>query len=304
MHFIPNFILLTGGLWLMAHSNSESEKWSWPASGKDREKEASDRKDIYFESINGSGERNGRIRVPTSYHDNRYGDRRPYSQQYQVKESTTNRPKPLSDEFSNEFTASGEGYGGNNRYPPLNFPNRFGSPTSQQNDFSPFGYQQHGGAGGAYPQFGPGGYPGGQHYPIGGNVAGYPGQFPIHGGNPHGYPQHNNLANGLLVGPGGPTGIIGRPRYPHFQGGYPGGPGGYPHFGGGYPQQPYGFEGQHNGLGNGLFNPALGGGYGGIDPYNQQYPFNPQFGGGPYGPQYDTQGKNSAVKNKVEKSAK
>ena len=40
---------------------------------------------------------------------------RPYAQQYQVKESSTNKPKPLSDEFSNEFTASGENYGGNNR---------------------------------------------------------------------------------------------------------------------------------------------------------------------------------------------
>lgn len=40
---------------------------------------------------------------------------RPYAQQYQVKESSTNKPKPLSDEFSNEFTASGESYNGNNR---------------------------------------------------------------------------------------------------------------------------------------------------------------------------------------------
>lgn len=29
---------------------------------------------------------------------------RPLQQQYQVKETTTNKPRPLSDEFSNEFT--------------------------------------------------------------------------------------------------------------------------------------------------------------------------------------------------------
>jgi hypothetical protein len=40
--------------------------------------------------------------------------RRPQYQQYQTKESTTKRPKPLSDEFSNEFLASGENYAGNN----------------------------------------------------------------------------------------------------------------------------------------------------------------------------------------------
>jgi hypothetical protein len=41
--------------------------------------------------------------------------RRPL-QQYQVKEPTTNRPKPLSDEFSNEFTSSSENYNNNNRW--------------------------------------------------------------------------------------------------------------------------------------------------------------------------------------------
>lgn len=47
--------------------------------------------------------------VPFSHH-------RPYALQYQVRETTTNKPKPLSDEFSNEFTASGENYSGNNRW--------------------------------------------------------------------------------------------------------------------------------------------------------------------------------------------
>lgn len=69
-----NFILFTGGLWLMVLSNSEAEKWTWPVSGKDRETEASNRKDVYYESISGSGDRNGRIRVPSSYQD--YNDRR------------------------------------------------------------------------------------------------------------------------------------------------------------------------------------------------------------------------------------
>lgn len=116
----------------------------------------------------------------------------------------------------------------------------------------------------------------------------------------------------MLVGPGGPTGILGRPRNPYYPGGYPGGVG-YPHFGG---PQYGGFEGQHNGLGGGFgggsFNPAFSGGGGGggggfgphIDPYQNSY--NQQFGGGPYGPYgpyYDDQGKNSAVKNKVEKKS-
>ncbi|CAH1729686.1 unnamed protein product [Chironomus riparius] len=314
MHSMLNFVLFTGGLWLMVLTNSEAEKWSWPVSGKDRDKEASNRKDVYYESISGSGEGNGRIRVPSSYQD--YNDRRPYAQQYQVRESTTNKPKPLSDEFSNEFTASGESYNGNNRYQP----NRFGTPQSQANDYPGFGYPQQGSFGvGPYSQFGPGGFPGAQHYPVGG-ASGYPGQFPIHGGNPLGYPQQNNLANGLLVGPGGPTGIIGRPGFSPYQGGgYPGVGGGYPQQGGysghpGYPpRQPFGFEGQHNslgaqhnGFGGGQFNPAFAGsgGFGGGNPYGGGInPYNQQFGSSPYGPYYDSQGKNSAVK-KVEKSAK
>lgn len=93
------------------------------------------------------------------------------------------------------------------------------------------------------------------------------------------------------MGPGGPTGIIGRypnGRYPYYLqglGGLGGGGAGYPPY---YGQQPhFGFEGQHNGL----------------NPYS---PYNQQFGGGfPFGgPQFDSTSKNSAVKNKVEKSAK
>lgn len=50
-----------------AWANSESEKWTWPASAKDL-KPADSRKDIYYESFD---EKAGRIRVPTSYYDNR-----------------------------------------------------------------------------------------------------------------------------------------------------------------------------------------------------------------------------------------
>lgn len=50
-------------------TNSESEKWSWPSSAKDQT-HADSRKDIYYENIN-DNERAGRIRVPTSYYDNR-----------------------------------------------------------------------------------------------------------------------------------------------------------------------------------------------------------------------------------------
>lgn len=57
------------------------------------------------------------------------------------------------------------------RYPP----NRFGSPTSQQNDFSPFGYTPQG-PGGINSQFGPVGFPGV-------NGQGFPGRFPAHGGS-------------------------------------------------------------------------------------------------------------------------
>lgn len=130
--------------------------------------------------------------------------------------------------------------------------------------------------------------------------------------------QQYNLANGLLVGPGGPTGVLGRPygRFPYAGGA--GGFGGYPNqqFGGGghFPGQQFGnFEGQHNGIGfnpafaggAGNFNPAFGGGAGFGGPFNQQ--FGPaQFPGAGLGqgqrPFYDSTNQNSAIKNKIEKS--
>lgn len=59
--------------WLLptvSMANSESEKWSWPTSPKQEPERSNSRRDIYFENVSG-GEKNGRIRVPTSYDNNR-----------------------------------------------------------------------------------------------------------------------------------------------------------------------------------------------------------------------------------------
>lgn len=102
-----------------------------------------------------------------------------------------------------------------------------------------------------------------------------------------GYPT-NNIANGILVGPGGPTGIIGRPYGNRYGGGFSGS------FSGGFGQQA--FEGQHNALGS-----PYGAGFGG-SPYGGGA-LNPQFQGGFPGPLFDPNTKNLQVK-KIEKSAK
>lgn len=106
-----------------------------------------------------------------------------------------------------------------------------------------------------------------------------------HGGFPgaqHGHRSHP--ANGILVGPGGPTGLIGRP----YGQGYP-----QQGFGGfGFdPKANFGFEGQHNGLGQG--------------PY-QGSPYGNQFGGpgGFQGPLFDPANFKNLQAKKVEKSAK
>lgn len=106
-----------------------------------------------------------------------------------------------------------------------------------------------------------------------------------------GYPT-NNIANGILVGPGGPTGIIGRPYGNRYGGGFPGG------FG------QHAFEGQHNALGS-----PFGGGFSG-SPYGSGFggpqfgigALNPQFQGGFPGQLFDPNTKNLQV-NKIEKSA-
>ena len=120
-----------------------------------------------------------------------------------------------------------------------------------------------------------------------------------------GFPPTNHISNGILVGPGGPTGVIGRPyggsfggygnQYPQQFGGHPGaGYGNGPGFGG--------FDGLNNGIGGGPY------GWGG-SPYGG----NNQFDGSPYNqfrgqggfqrPLFDSAQQNSPVK-KIEKSAK
>ncbi|CRK91729.1 CLUMA_CG005364, isoform A [Clunio marinus] len=283
------FLLILSMILPAALANSESEKWSWPTSPNDRNR-ADNRKDIYYENSSNRDGKAERIRVPTSY-DNE----RPI-EAYQVKRPAVNRPKPLSDEFSDEFTSSGENYANNvngqnnNRYPSVNTPNRFG--PQQSNDFpQPFGYGQQPfpGAGG-FLGGGVGGPFGAQGYP-------HPGQFQ---GGHHPGGLGNHISNGILVGPGGPTGIVGRPygkRYPpYYGGGYPGGGIGYGSHGG------LGFEGHHNGIGG----PGIGGQFGG---HQQPFPGGPhghggqfggqqpfiqgpgqgypgQFGGGPYSPNF------------------
>lgn len=60
-------LLVSAIVWPAVLCNSASEKWSWPTSGKERTP-ADSRKDIYYENVD---EKAGRIRVPTSYYDNR-----------------------------------------------------------------------------------------------------------------------------------------------------------------------------------------------------------------------------------------
>lgn len=61
------WFLMVSILLPVALGNSEGEKWTWPSSQKDQA-QADSRKDIYYESSN---DKAGRIRVPTSYYDNR-----------------------------------------------------------------------------------------------------------------------------------------------------------------------------------------------------------------------------------------
>lgn len=79
---------------------------------------------------------------------------------------------------------------------------------------------------------------------------------------PNRYPYNplgNNAANGILVGPGGPTGVYGRP-YPGIYGRpqYGNINPGYPSAGAGYGDRPYGFD----------------------NPYNQLVPFSSKSGAG------------------------
>ncbi|XP_014097152.3 uncharacterized protein [Bactrocera oleae] len=143
-----------------------------------------------------------------------------------------------------------------------------------------------------YPPFGNGQLFGANFYPnIGGGFGGATGN-----------------GNGILVGPGGPTGVIGRP-----QSAYPGGYNGQP--GVGFPAQP-GIFGGGNALGaGGQFGQAGGGGYSGAEaglnpgfagqfggvgqfaggqggqyPISGQYPIGGQYPGGPQYPGTQFQG--------------
>lgn len=79
LNWISNFCLSEGStmklllaisaiIWPAVLCNSESEKWSWPTSTKNRTP-ADSRKDIYYENVD---EKAGRIRVPTSYDNRRW----------------------------------------------------------------------------------------------------------------------------------------------------------------------------------------------------------------------------------------
>ncbi|XP_062715207.1 spidroin-2-like [Aedes albopictus] len=183
-------------------------------------------------------------------------DRRRYNPQqdvrqgrYEVKETTTRRPsfgKPLSDEFSGEVN-------GPNKPNDFGLNQRFGGPTNGQFPLNPYGGNP--GFGGANPYFGGGGFP--QQGGFGG--AGYGG------------------GNGILVGPEGPTGIIGRP--------YKGYPGGFSGAGGYGPYPGYGNQGGFGRPGGGYY--PQGGHYpgGGFYGGGQGGQFGPgQFGPGQFGP--------------------
>lgn len=49
--------------------NADADKWSWPSSPNDRQQDNS-RKDLLYERID--NDKSGRIRVPTSYDNQRY----------------------------------------------------------------------------------------------------------------------------------------------------------------------------------------------------------------------------------------
>lgn len=212
-----------------------------------------------------------------SYDRNIFSDER--------REPTTKRPAVQGDDY----------YGGQggNRNPQQN-------PSGQRFNNNALGISglggypgAGGGFGGGYPGDYGGGYPGGigGGYPGGiggGGIGGYPtgthnyppirtgGKYGLLLGGQGGYypPVKGNPANGILVGPGGPTGIIGRPPHLRPGVGYPGGnyPGGYPGgIGGGYPGGGGGYPGYPGGAGY----PGQGGypgGYPGQGGYPGGYP--------------------------------
>ncbi|XP_058458111.1 spidroin-2-like isoform X2 [Malaya genurostris] len=241
---------------VMLVSINAEEKWSWS------------KNDAVVGNNNLGNGNNDKLNVrsdviefqePKRFND----DIKDYRQgRYEVKESATKKPysgRPLSDEFSGEENS--------NKPSDFGLNQRFGGLNNGQYPINPYGINP--GYGGGNPYFGGGG---GIGYPQQG-FGGY------YGGAGYGG------ANGILVGPEGPTGIIGRPNK-GYPGGYPGG--GYGpygnNFGGGY--------GGHNGFSNqggfgrpGGFYPQAGiGGYPGGGYYAGQGGYGPgQFGSGPFG---------------------
>ncbi|XP_011179773.2 keratin, type I cytoskeletal 9 [Zeugodacus cucurbitae] len=127
--------------------------------------------------------------------------------------------------------------------------------------------------------------------PFGGQLFGTNYPYPNIGG---GFGGATGNGNGILVGPGGPTGVIGRPQ-PAYPGGYNGQPGV------GFPAQP-GVFGGGNALGaGGQFGQAGAGAYAGIDAgltpgFGGQFGGVGQFAGGqagqyPVGGQYPIGGQ-------------
>ncbi|XP_049544072.1 protein tfg-1-like isoform X2 [Anopheles darlingi] len=218
MMFIKDVVLLSA-FTILSGLISAQERWSWP-----------------------NGEVNGASAIKSDSNTNRFQVRSdvlafqgsslstserkrntPGLRQgrYEVKEGVTRRPnaKPENDEFSGEF---GEG----NQQNDFGFNQKFGGGGPINGQYVPNHFNSIHGIGGipvpfnGGPGIGSGHYPT-QHFNAGGVGLGY-----------------GNGGNGILVGPGGPTGIIGRPynRFLYGGGYFPGSvglPGGF-----GYP--PYG----------------------------------------------------------------
>ncbi|XP_040161378.1 heterogeneous nuclear ribonucleoproteins A2/B1-like isoform X2 [Anopheles arabiensis] len=189
------------------------ERWSWSGGGnndnRNNAKNDADRYNVRSDVLEFQG--TGSQAAASNEKRNTLAVRKG---RYEVKETTTKRPsfsRPQNDEFSGEF-------GDGNQSNDFGFNQKFGGGGLINGQFGPNPYGinlgQQGGVGG---------------FPFqGGNALGgagfYPGQPHLGGG--YGGLGHGSSGNGILVGPGGPTGIIGRPynRFPYGGAGYyPGG---------------------------------------------------------------------------------
>nr|XP_040225911.2 heterogeneous nuclear ribonucleoprotein A3-like [Anopheles coluzzii]XP_040225912.2 heterogeneous nuclear ribonucleoprotein A3-like [Anopheles coluzzii] len=263
------------------------ERWSWSGGGNNdnsnNAKNDADRYNVRSDMLEFQG--TGSQAAASNEKRNTLAVRKG---RYEVKETTTKRPsfsRPQNDEFSGEF-------GDGNQSNDFGFNQKFGGGGLINGQFGPNPYGinlgQQGGVGG---------------FPFqGGNALGgagfYPGQPHLGGG--YGGLGHGSSGNGILVGPGGPTGIIGRPynRFPYGGAGYYPGGNGYP-YGGGFGNPTF------NGHPGGFFSPGgyPSGGYfpqpfgvGGIGPR----PFGSFPGGSQFGPQFD---QTRQASKKVEKKS-